>query len=89
MIERAKEHLRGRTLAYRRIFLDHGTDTDTVLADLQKFCRGNVSTFHADPRLHALMEGRREVFLRISHHLRLTDTELWAIYGNKSLPAED
>ena len=36
-----------------------------VLADLNRFCRVNASAFDADPRIHALIEGRREVALRI------------------------
>lgn len=88
MLERAKEFLRSRTLAYRRLFLGHGTDTDVVLADLARFCRASESTFHADRRLSDVLIGRREVFLRISHYLQLTDDQLWSLYGNKSLPHE-
>ena len=39
MLERAKAFLSNRSLAYRRIFLGHGTDTDAVLSDLATFCR--------------------------------------------------
>lgn len=52
-----------------------------VLSDLAKFCRAFEPTFHEDPRVHALLEGRREVFLRIAHHLELTDDELFSFYG--------
>ena len=52
-----------------------------VLADLAKFCRARESTFHADPRVHALAEGRREVWLRIAQHLNLTEEDLWRAYG--------
>lgn len=52
-----------------------------VLADLAKFCRARETAFHTDPRTHALLEGRREVWLRIAHHLNLTEDELWKIYG--------
>lgn len=63
-------HLNGkRSQHYKRLFIDDdGTpsiDGQKVLADLRKFCRGDRSTFDADPRIHALLEGRREVFLRI------------------------
>ena len=58
-----------RSMHYQRLFMDDdGTpsnDGQKVLADLRKFCRGDRSTFDADPRIHALLEGRREVFLRI------------------------
>jgi hypothetical protein len=88
LLVKAQEWLRSRTLAYRRVFLDHGIDTDIVLQDLAKFCRAHESTFHADARVSALMEGRREVWTRIVHHLKLTDDQLWDIYGNKSLTKE-
>lgn len=58
-----------RSQHYKALFIDDdGTPSvhgRKVLADLRKFCRGDQSTFHTDPRVHALLEGRREVFLRI------------------------
>jgi len=88
MIEQAKQWLRNRQLAYQRVFLGHGIDTDVVLQDLAKFCRAHESTFHADPRLAAMLDGRREVWLRLAQHLHLTSEELWNIYGNKTLTKE-
>jgi hypothetical protein len=85
LLEQAQDLLRGRAQAYQRIFLDHGTDTDLVLQDLAKFCRATETTFHADQRLSDVLIGRREVFLRISQHLNLTQDQLWELYGNKSL----
>lgn len=58
-----------RALHYQRVFLDDEGEVSVsgrkVLADLRKFCRVDRSTFEADPRAHALLEGRREVALRI------------------------
>lgn len=42
-----------------------------MLADLSTFCRANESTFDPDPRIHALLEGRREVYLRIINFLSI------------------
>ena len=50
---------------------------EKVLKDLAGFCRAKSSTFNKDPRHHALLEGRREVWLRISAHLNLTEEELF------------
>jgi hypothetical protein len=50
-----------------------------VLHDLAQFCRASESTFDPDPRVHALKEGRREVWLRIQEHLDLTPEELFAV----------
>lgn len=84
--DQAKEFLLQRARAYRRLFLDHGTDTQAVLSDLAKFCRAHESTFHPDPYVAARLDGRREVFLRISQHLSLSNDELWHLYGNHVLP---
>jgi hypothetical protein len=84
--EKAREFLLHRTRAYRRIFLEHGTDTQMVLADLAKFCRAHESTFNPDPHVAARLDGRREVFLRISQHLELNSEELWHLFGSHPLP---
>ena len=84
LLERAKQYLFRRRTAYVKTFLNpYG---DVVLRDLARFCRANASTFHTDARAHAVAEGRREVWLRIQQHLRLTDDELWALIGQSSQP---
>jgi len=71
-----------RRYAYRQTFA--GPLAEVVLKDLAKFCRANVSTFHENERAHALAEGRREVWLRISQHLQLTEEQLWELtFGDK------
>jgi hypothetical protein len=82
LIEQARNFLFRRRTAYVKTFLN--PFGDEVLRDLAKFCRAHTSTFHPDPRVHALAEGRREVWLRISQHLQLSEDELWRIYGNQS-----
>lgn len=42
-----------------------------VLADLAPFCRAAATCFDADPRVHAALEGRREVWLRIANFVNL------------------
>lgn len=49
--------------AYRKTFT--GKYGQIVAEDLARFCRDKESTFHPDARVHALGEGRREVWLRI------------------------
>ena len=88
MREKAQSALKRRQLAYQQLFLGHGINTDVVLADLAKFCRANESTFHIEPSASDRLDGRREVWLRIQHHLRLTDEQLWSLYGNHALPPE-
>jgi hypothetical protein len=84
--EKARGFLKLRQLAYLRA-LDPKTESGRlVLEDLAKFCRANSTTFLEDPRLSDVLVGRREVWLRIQEHLRLSEDQLWAIYGNKQLP---
>jgi hypothetical protein len=52
-----------------------------VLKDLARFCRAHKSTFHEDPRVHAMAEGRREVWLRIQNQLQLSPDDLWNLYS--------
>lgn len=59
---------------------------EAVLGDLARFCRAHSTTFTEDPRAHAVLEGRREVWLRIQQHLRLTDDDLWRLYGQPKPP---
>ncbi len=59
-----------------------------VLADLAAFCRADASTFDDDPRRHALLEGRREVWLRIARGLRL-DKEAVARLNQQLKESED
>ncbi len=78
-LDKAKDFLIHRRQSYQQTF--GGPPGRVVLEDLARFCRAHDTTYHADPRMHAVLEGRREVWLRIAHHLNLTDEELWALYG--------
>jgi len=68
--------------AYNRLFRRKSdglinTDGEVILADLKRFCRADESTHKAgDPYASALLEGRREVWLRIQRHLNMTQSEL-------------
>jgi hypothetical protein len=83
LFEQARSFLFRRRTAYVKTFLN--PFGDEVLRDLAKFCRAHQTTFHLDPRAHALAEGRREVWLRIQQHLQLSEDELWRIYGNQNM----
>lgn len=80
MIEKLMEFLFQRRNAYCRLFKNESPDAKLVLTDLAHFCRAHDSTFHPDERTQALLEGRREVWLRIQRHLNLTEEELWSIF---------
>lgn len=84
LASKAIDFVRTKKRTYQLTF---GTPAgNEVLIDLARFCRANESTFHEDPRLHAVLEGRREVWLRISNHLNLTTDQLYALYtGNSAI----
>lgn len=78
-LNKAQEFLAERRTDYIRTFdTPHGAK---VMEDLAKFCRAHESTFHPDPRVHAALEGRREVWLRIQAHMNLSDDQLWGMFG--------
>lgn len=81
--EKAKSYLRNRKLAYARLFAKDNQDAQAILKDLAKFCRAHESTFDPDPRVHALLEGRKEVWNRLQHHLQMSDEDLWIHYTRK------
>lgn len=77
------DFLRGRKQAYQITF---GTSAgQRVLSDLAVFCRANDTCFDPDPRLHAVAEGRREVWLRIQRHLNLSSEELFVLTGGQTI----
>lgn len=80
LYDRILSYVRGRQRAYRLTFPLNPAQI-MVLADLAKFCRAFETTFHADPRVHAALEGRREVWLRVTNHLHLTAEQLVVIYN--------
>ncbi len=80
IIEKARAILSSRKMAYTRTFNIESVDARLVLKDLAEFCRADQSTFHQDSRVHAVLEGRREVFLRIQKYLNLSPDQLWELY---------
>lgn len=83
---RAYDLLRGRRQAYQHTFAKNYA-SQSVLIDLAKFCRANETTFHSDPRISAVLQGRHEVWLRIANHLHLTSEQLFALYNGNQFDA--
>ena len=88
LADRALDYLNKRTRAYKHTFNVEEVFPRIVMEDLAKFCRAHESTFHENHSMSDRLDGRREVFLRISNFLHLTDEQLWDLYGNKSLPKD-
>ena len=78
--------LRTRKRSYQVVFESEAGRI--VLEDLAEFCRAEATCFDADPRLHAVAEGRREVWLRICAHLNRTPVELNQMFGGPKLTGE-
>lgn len=78
-IDEAKLYLDQLRVSYQQA-LGPTPATDAVLKDLAKFCHAFESSFHSDQRIHAVIEGRREVFLRIMDFLKLSPDELYRYY---------
>lgn len=67
-----------RKSSYQRTF--NGPDGQNVLADLRRFCRATTPTADVNnERTTYLLEGRREVWLRIQSHMNLTDEDIYSL----------
>lgn len=76
------DFLRGRKRAYQ-LALTSPAGLE-VLEDLARFCRANETcVVPGDPTLTAILEGRREVWLRIQQHLNLTPAQLFELYSGR------
>ena len=73
-----------RQVAYQKVFDPENLFTKDVLMDLSTFCRAHETTFHNDERKHAVLEGRREVWLRIQQYLQLNLDDIYKLHNIKS-----
>jgi len=73
--QRAKDQLEARRQAYAKVF--DGKDGRIVLEDLAQFCRADTTTFHENHHVSNMLDGRREVYLRIQEHTELSPDDLW------------
>ena len=81
-IRDALDRLSLRQKAYMAIPVD-------VMTDLAGFCRAERTCWDPDARIHAALEGRREVYLRIKQHHDLTPEELLILYSNGDISPAD
>jgi hypothetical protein len=80
----ALRKIQGRKRAYQLTM--HQPTGQIVLADLAQFCYAYETTFDEDPRIDARKQGRRDVWLRIQQHLKLTDEQLYEIATGGIIP---
>lgn len=60
-----------RMRAYKRKFVKGDPDSDIITADLSEYCGFLDTTYKGDEKKMLIMEGRRQVFLRIFGHTNL------------------
>jgi hypothetical protein len=82
-VSRVFKFIGQRSYAYKWAFRKEEAAAQLVLRDLAKFCRAHRSTYHSDPRMQAVLEGRREVWLRIQEFLNLSDQQLFDLHQIK------
>lgn len=69
--------IRTKHQSYKQVFA--GVQAERVLGDLARFCHMNTTTHvTGDPTDSALLEGRRQVFLRIQAMCNLTGEQIAA-----------
>lgn len=84
LLKSAISFLRVRKRAYQLTF-GGGIASQSVLLDLQTFCRANETCVIPGDRDRTLiLEGRREVWLRIQQHLNLTGEQLALLYNGQN-----
>ncbi len=81
-----KELFRSRSTAYKQVFKKDDKWSTIVLLDLAKFCQAHDSTYQKDERLQTVLEGRKQVWLRIQNYLQLDDEQLFNLHSVKYLP---
>ena len=84
-LRKALDLIRRRRISYRRAALN--PITEEMFKDLAIFCRANETCFTpGDERVSWMLEGRREVWLRIQRYLSLSSEQLLAIHNGGMLP---
>lgn len=80
----AFDFLRHRRRAYQ---LAMGSPAgNEVLSDLARFCRAiETCVVPGDHDRTLILEGRREVWLRITDHLHLTSEQLYALHAGRNI----
>lgn len=80
------ENIKNRMISYKNCFDTSQLENRAVLTDLALFCRMFTTT--ADP-IQAedpkILEGRRQVFLRIQEHLQFECMQLYQLHPLKML----
>ena len=81
-VGRLLDFFRRRRSDYLLTFNTENQASQRVLADIANFCRANETCIVPGDRDRTLvLEGRREVYLRIAQHLNLNSEQLFNLYA--------
>lgn len=81
-LEETREYLDARRRAYQQCFSVVSPAATIVLEDFARFCRANETCVVPGSREVSLMlEGRREVWLRIMQHTQLSLEQQFALFS--------
>lgn len=81
------EEAKAVVVAYKRVF--RSPAGQIVMQDLADFCRAFVTCFHENDRLHAVAEGRREVWLRITNMIDANLDDLFRLRRRQEIATYD
>lgn len=84
LAKKARRFLMRRRHVYTLTF--RSIPGEEVLADLSRFCHANKTTAHPNRDLSLILQGRREVWLRIANHLHMTPDELYRVFEEGENP---
>lgn len=89
MMQKIRDVILKRRMAYRAVFDLNSKQTDIVLSDLRKFCRAHTTpavmsqqTGTIDPVATGIAIGRLEVWHRITQHLHVSDEDMYRFVEN-------
>lgn len=84
---KALDFIKARKQSYQVVF--NTTDGRLWLDDLSRFCRASETcVVPGDRDKTQVLEGRREVWLRIQNHLNLTPEQLMLLYAGPEINSE-
>jgi hypothetical protein len=88
-LEAAMNFITGRKRSYQQTFQLNQPANVVVLEDLARFCRANETCVVPGDRDKSLvLEGRREVWLRLQQHLQLSPETLFDLYTGGQAPQQ-
>ncbi|MCK5133506.1 MAG: hypothetical protein KAR40_15305 [Candidatus Sabulitectum sp.] len=87
----AEREYRSLSAAFKRVFGEGQPlpdDAGRIRVFLARFCRADTSTFDKDARVHALLEGRREVYQLVYDLVGMREDDIVRKYEGRMYPGQ-